>query len=336
MQLTCPKISVIIPVYNSEKFLPKCIESVLKQSFTNFELILVDDGSTDDSVNICDSYAKQDKRITVIHSKNMGVSSTRNMGISIARGEWVIFIDSDDYIDEDMFKVSNDFFVLENDLIIFGFNFVNCEDKLLQHVSCADDYCCINDFINKYYKKFYINNILNSACGKFFKREIITKNNILFNEKFSICEDGLFVSDYLFYVLYIKCLDKAMYFYVQHNEFSLVKKFNYNALEARSVFLNSQKKLLLRKHANDTNLFDFIYGKSAEFYLSHILKLLASSLDKHSKHHLLNLYLHDREFRNYMKYYKSMGFKRKIMYLLVKMRMKKTLVLIAQIKSKKI
>ena len=98
METMTPLLSVIVPVYNVEKYLSRCIDSILSQTFTDFELILVDDGSPDNCGSICDEYAKKDKRIIVIHQQNRGVSSARNKGLDIARGEYVTFVDSDDQI----------------------------------------------------------------------------------------------------------------------------------------------------------------------------------------------------------------------------------------------
>lgn len=97
-----PLISVIVPVYNVEKFLSRCLNSILAQTYNNLEVILVDDGSTDNSGKICDDYALKDKRIRVIHKQNGGVSSARNMALSVAKGEYIGFVDSDDYIENDM------------------------------------------------------------------------------------------------------------------------------------------------------------------------------------------------------------------------------------------
>ncbi len=101
---TLPKVSVIVPVYKVEKYLPECIESVLAQTFTDFELILVDDGSPDNSGKICDDYAARDSRIRVFHKENGGVSSARNLGLDNARGEWIAFVDSDDWVESDKFS----------------------------------------------------------------------------------------------------------------------------------------------------------------------------------------------------------------------------------------
>ena len=100
-----PKISVIIPVYNAGKTLHRCVDSILVQTFSDFEVLLIDDGCKDNSGNICDEYAKKDSRVKVVHKDNGGVSSARNVGLNKAKGEWITFIDADDYIASDFFSV---------------------------------------------------------------------------------------------------------------------------------------------------------------------------------------------------------------------------------------
>ena len=97
-------ISVIVPVYNTEKYLDRCIQSILSQTYSNIEILLIDDGSTDSSGAICDKYAEQDSRVRVFHKANGGVSSARNMGLDKAKGTWFTFVDSDDWIDMDMYE----------------------------------------------------------------------------------------------------------------------------------------------------------------------------------------------------------------------------------------
>ena len=101
-----PCITVIVPVYNVKDYLPQCIESVLQQTWRNFELLLIDDGSTDGSADICNLYAEEDLRIRCVHKENGGVSSARNRGLDEAKGEYISFLDSDDYFDPDMRKMS--------------------------------------------------------------------------------------------------------------------------------------------------------------------------------------------------------------------------------------
>lgn len=120
-----PQISIIIPVYKAEAFLHRCIVSILSQSLKDFELILIDDGSPDSSGIICDKYAKQDLRIKVFHKKNGGVSSARNLGLKHANGTWIMFVDSDDFLQEQalerMIKISHsyssDFFIFRSQVV---------------------------------------------------------------------------------------------------------------------------------------------------------------------------------------------------------------------------
>ena len=102
-----PEISVIVPAYNTKQYLPRCIDSILSQSFSNFELPLIDDGSTDGGGKICDAYAEKDSRIRVFHKENGGASSARNLGLDKARGEWITFVDSDDFVEKDYFSNSS-------------------------------------------------------------------------------------------------------------------------------------------------------------------------------------------------------------------------------------
>ena len=114
-----PTISVIAPVYNTEKYLPRCIDSILAQTFTDFELLLIDDGSKDNSGAVCDEYASKDERVRVFHKENGGVSSARNVGLDNAKGEWITFVDSDDWIAETMYQEMYELATLENADIVY-------------------------------------------------------------------------------------------------------------------------------------------------------------------------------------------------------------------------
>ena len=116
-----PKISIIVPVYKVEPYIHKCIDSILNQTFKEFELILVDDGSPDNCGNICDEYAKKDNRVRVIHKENGGISSARNIGLDVSNGEYIGFVDSDDYIKLDMYeRLYNSCKVNNADISIIG------------------------------------------------------------------------------------------------------------------------------------------------------------------------------------------------------------------------
>lgn len=120
------KVSIIVPVYNVEKYLQRCIESILTQTETDFELLLIDDGSKDKSGLMCDDYAQKDKRVNVIHKENGGVSSARNLGIEKANGEWMCFIDADDYVRQDFLSNIQQYLFGDVDIVHWGFCYDNC------------------------------------------------------------------------------------------------------------------------------------------------------------------------------------------------------------------
>lgn len=124
-------ISVIVPVYKVEKYLHRCVDSIINQTYKNLEIILVDDGSPDNCPKICDEYAQKDQRIKVIHKKNAGISEARNAGLEIAQGEFVAFVDSDDYIDSTMYEKMLLLAQKEkNDLVLCGFKKVSEDGKI--------------------------------------------------------------------------------------------------------------------------------------------------------------------------------------------------------------
>lgn len=176
------KLSIIIPIYNAEKYLCRCIESILAQPLDDYELILVNDGSKDHSGAICDDFAKMNKRIRVIHKKNGGVSSARNMGIDISIGEYVTFVDADDFLERNTLKKS--LFDRECDLIQIPRNDGSFMKKYVSDVYCETQ----NDFRKFLYKNFYF-----ECWGRLFKRSII--GSIRFNNDIKIGEDMLFLLD---------------------------------------------------------------------------------------------------------------------------------------------
>ena len=187
------KISIVVPVYNSEEKIIRCIESVLKQSYTNIELILVNDGSKDLSGEICERYAKLDNRIKVIHKDNGGVSSARNLGIKISTGEYIQFIDSDDYIDPDICeKLINKMIKSNADLVVCGYKSINKDNIFyVEYEECIYESLVnlTNDFSDLYQKNFF-----NSIWDKLYKKEFIIE---LFDETISLGEDLIFNLNYL-------------------------------------------------------------------------------------------------------------------------------------------
>lgn len=186
-----PFISIIVPIYNSQKTLNRCVDSILNQTFKNWELLLVDDGSSDQSGKICNQYAETDQRIKVFHKKNGGVSSARNLGMDYAKGTWIAFCDSDDYVDGNWLNL-----FVEN--LSQGISFVVQFFKMPRNDMCSLSHNVIsyNDIYAGLYE-MYDQKILGYVCNKLLNTYIIKSNHIRFNERFRFREDEDFVLRYL-------------------------------------------------------------------------------------------------------------------------------------------
>lgn len=188
------KISIITPVYNVEKFLPHCIESVISQYYQDWELILIDDGSKDESGIICDRYAEKDSRIKVIHKTNGGVSSARNRGLDIATGNYVCFIDSDDWVGVNYlsnFKTDR----YDADIFISGATY-DTYGKSYSYKQYEEAYCKnIEEFVKCFVRQGLMDN--GYPWGKLFRRDLLQKSSLRFNENMSINEDHVFVHEYM-------------------------------------------------------------------------------------------------------------------------------------------
>lgn len=212
--------SIIVPVYNSESTLNRCVNSILSQSCSDFELILVDDGSKDDSSRICDEYSSADLRVKTVHTNNCGVSSARNTGLKMATGQWISFVDSDDY--------------LEQNFLCDGLD--ESVDLYVQHRQPFGNDIIIEESIDSQVvepekiRSFFSNNcekaILRTPNAKFFKKSIIVDNGILFNNRFHIGEDTLFDLTYYAYVNKLSVIDTGRYMYYREADYNDALKYS--------------------------------------------------------------------------------------------------------------
>lgn len=224
-------ISIIVPVYNVEKYLDRCIQSILNQTYKNYELILIDDGSSDHSSEICDSYANNYQHIKVIHKKNEGLGLTRNVGITNANGNYIMFIDSDDTIHPDLLKVCNEELSKGYDTIIFGYNRINENDQITSTFQYED-----KSYKGKEIKVNLLPKLIGSspsghdsiavsACGVLYSKDIISKNKLMFkSERKIISEDLIWNLEYLIRSQSVKISNKSFYNY-RFTEGSLTKKY---------------------------------------------------------------------------------------------------------------
>lgn len=222
-------ISVIVPVYNTEKYLRECIESIIRQTYEMLEIILVDDGSTDTSSNICDEYANKDGRIIVIHQENRGLVAARKTGVSRATGKYVTFVDSDDWIAKDAYdKLMTSVGEHDIDIVSFGYTMVASKWK-------KEIYNLFNDAIYEgellkilYSKAMYDNDaeasgITRSLCTKLIRRELVQEKLEQMDEKITLGEDAAVVYDSCLSAKSIMIKNIAPYYYRIHSE-SMCKK----------------------------------------------------------------------------------------------------------------
>lgn len=266
-----PELSIVVPVYNVEDYIHECIQSILSQTFKDFELILVNDGSTDRSGAICDEHAEKDQRIRVIHKENGGQSSARNRGIDAAKGNYIGFIDSDDWIEPEMYEILYTRLV-ENDADISACNMMQYEKGETKHLYChkTDDVSYDRDSAMD---ELYLNERLTfSPCNKLYKKALF--EGIRFKEGY-ILEDMDFSYRMMHQAGKIYYTGQALYNY-RYNEKSTMRKiFSKKRLDEFEV----RKNMYLFYQKNYPNRANELY---AEWFLTGLM--LYISIEKYYQH----------------------------------------------------
>ena len=265
------KVSIIIPCYNNAEDLPKCIESVLNQTVTDFELLLLNDGSTDATLAICDDFQKNDVRIKVYSHENKGVSYTRNRGIDLAQADYIMFIDGDDWIEIDMLAL-----LMESNLSAATLPVCGMIHERRGKVFVNDFF---QNLINEKKLEFnkdelfslFPSSVLSSPCCKIYSRIILINNNIKFEEKLSYQEDLIFNLQYLSLVQNIKIVPAFKYHYVEH-VVSSSNRFHQNL--NTSVFKVTSLLLALSNYNNSPAV--------QKFNIDQVIKLISNILHQNS------------------------------------------------------
>ncbi|MEH7511696.1 glycosyltransferase family 2 protein [Gottfriedia acidiceleris] len=236
-------VSVIIPIYNAEKYLSRCIESILQQSYKSFEVILINDGSTDKSMEICLDYSHRDERIKVIQIENHGPGFARNMGLEIARGEYIQFTDSDDtlplnYLEAMVSRIEQD----NSDIVICGIKNIKNDQTLnkfaVEELLSAPGMALIDLFIN-----LLDRGLAYSPCNKLYRSEIIKVNNIHFGVVFNMGEDAMFNISYF---KHSKCcsFENRIFYEYHQNIGSIVNSYTHNKYEIQTQLYKNLRKLV--------------------------------------------------------------------------------------------
>ena len=232
-------LSIIVPVYNAKKYLETCVQSILGQNIIDIEIILVDDGSNDGSGIICDTFSECDKRVKTIHKANGGVSSARNIGLDIASGEYIMFIDSDDWIEKDLCEKL--LLYIENvDFVIGGYTVVNKTGK----EKCIPDKEIL-EFPKQFELKFdelYKKNFINAPFSKIYKKNII--DTLRFDMSIALGEDFIFNLKYLSKCRKIGMVDTEGYIYNCMNEGAATKRLRESDIEQISFLYKRGKEFL--------------------------------------------------------------------------------------------
>ncbi len=244
------KYSVIIPVYNSEKTIKRCIESITLQKRPDVEIIIINDGSTDGTESICKALQTEHNNLIYLYKENGGVSSARNLGLSVANGEFVMFVDSDDYVDNKCFYTIDKYTQSNADFYQFGFSIVANE---LVKETCEFSECNMNTSEKEaFISEGIITRSINSPWAKIYKRKIIDKNKLRFCEELSVGEDLTFVFSFLLSAEKFERLADKIYFADIGNGESLSRKYREDLSEQLIGVYDSMVKALQKSKIKST------------------------------------------------------------------------------------
>lgn len=298
-------VTIVVPIYNVEKYLEKCLNSIIKQTYKNLEIICVDDGSPDNSIEILNIFAKKDSRIKIIRQENQGLSGARNTGINNATGKYIMFIDSDDWIELDMVELMVTKMKKSNlDLVICG-TFNNLSEK---------EYKTNNlDKIKKYIKNktdgvsyFKIvtsktNLFTASSCNKIYRLNLLKKEQLFFPEK-RLYEDLLFSFKYLIYSKNIDIVEKPLYHYFTKREGSITNTLNLKDSNDTLFTLQNLKEFLIKEkqyellNSIEFKEYMFIWISRAVLFK---LPFLENTTNKEEINKIINELKSNRDYKEY-------------------------------------
>ena len=271
-------LSIVVPVYNAQQYLTSCIDSILSDGMTSYEIILIDDGSQDESGRICDIYEKKHPNIKVFHIENKGVSNARNIGIEKAQGKWIMFMDADDELlcdVNELIKIEKDYC----DGVYFNYKRTEKGEKsIYRHKRILNSQNILLATLNriKYYKNLenaitLKPSTLDSCWAKLYKTEIIKENNIIFDEKLRLSEDTVFNVQYLLHTNKILCVDQDIYYY-RNNEQSVCNNFKIENISNRYLLIKKMNRIKMNKKCS----------RAREVYCICILLQLQQQIIKYS------------------------------------------------------
>lgn len=311
-----PKISIIIPIYNKKAYINKCLDSILDQIYENFEVILINDGSTDGSAEICNDYKERDERIKVIHIEKSGVSNARNIGLDVAKGEYIQFVDSDDYLHKEMLSEEIKIIKEHNpDITISGISKVNHKEELIREVlprlkGIKNRTEMLEDFAREQFET----GIYGCISNKLIKRSIIENVSLRFNNKINLAEDLDFYLTLYDNISSIFFMSKSYYFYLQNAENSSIDIYKNNDYMIQIEIALKEKKLLISNKSLNINNKKYVELVITNFVICYIYENFSLNFDKF-RNYLKNIY-QNNDILDSLQFNNNFIFKNCILYLL--------------------
>ncbi len=279
-------VSVVVPVYNVEQYLDRCVNSIVSQTYSRLEIILVDDGSSDNSPRMCDSWAKKDGRIKVVHKENAGAGFARNTGLENAEGDYILFVDSDDYLDvTTVEKCVADAEKNGSDVVMFGRNNVFPDGKInKKSLENRETYFEKEKILNDVFPGLftYARGMGVSVWGKMFDLSIIKSNNIRFkSEREIISEDAFFLLELFNYINTLSIIPENLYFYYK-NDNSFSRKYKKDHQKLNDNFL-IQSKTVCENLNYPEKILDYLMARYHTYSLVGMKQIFMSGLPKSEK-----------------------------------------------------
>lgn len=303
-------VSIIIPVYNSEKYIDRCINSIVNQTYKDIEIILIDDGSSDRSIDIINNYVNKDNRIKVYTQKNAGPSSARNYGLDVSTGDYVMFVDADDYIDKTMVEEMIN-------RIIFSNTIVFCNNKEV-YINRIEERKLFNDFNESINKDIVIEEIANGkaglVCCKLFNKDIVDKYNIKFETDVTMCEDQIFFLNVVKYCDRFIHIQKSLYYYDRCNEVSISQKYQKNAINNQIKVLKHIESFLKQSNIDKDKVEKIIKNRFMDSIIYCIGNEISNSRLLKLKTNIRNLemIINNHEFKSNINNIEPSSFREKI------------------------
>lgn len=329
-----PLITIIIPVYNTYVYLKRCVESVCKQTYHNLEIILIDDGSTDGSQQLCDLLQEKDDRIAVLHNKNRGVSAARNLGLDSSHGEYVIFVDSDDWIEKE--TVANALITQQTtgaDMIVWGYyaDFLDDQHTVFRsNKYIADGMCQVDNF--KILLQENALGLMGYVWNKLYKRDLLIKSNARFREKISLYEDILFNSIVCKECNSIVFTNFLGSHYIQQPGPTLGSKERFDSIDLKLMACKSRERILEHFGCEDTD----IKRVMSSFYIaiinSYIRKVFYSDITEREQYEQVKKFLNSTEAIDILSGVRPYSVKNSISFYLARWKMVRVLQWIAKLR----